>query len=301
MSIFHRPWNDESPPLLPYLALRAPPNFETSFDTYKRRRAVLNALATHQPEARGTIRRIAGCRGEGNCGSGACPPCNRRFRNRLLCEAIDTLNGHQHEILRFSMIPRNSRFEPRALCDLNLAAWTKSRHRALSRALPDGTLCIAGTDLSLNTFENATPHWCAHLYGFILLPKDWGIASKVRRNQLRATIADRCPLLGIDDRIGAEVPLKVSEWTWEKFQNTLLYAHKPTFYRRSRYSYTKRKTGKQSTNVVAQSLKAAELADASVVLDGSPLGSRLIMIGMRRRGGFADFKLHLERRTSRHA
>lgn len=85
---------------------------------------------------------------------------------------------------------------------------------------------IGGVDVSLNTWANADPHWCLHIYGFVVLPAGWGVANKRRRLALRAAIAKHCPLAEPVAGRPNERPLLVSTRTRFEFERKVLYGHK---------------------------------------------------------------------------
>lgn len=229
------------------------------------------------------------------CGSGACPVCNRAFRIRLAGE-VRRARPSAFEVLRISLIPASFRVESGGLADFDLRRWVLSRHRAIERALPPESLFAGGVDISLNTFENADPHWCFHVYGFVLLPLGWDAHDRSKVRRFRAELERRCPPVPNSDRIGAEKVLTVAAINSQNFDEAFLYSHKGDFYRRSRYAYTRRKTGKRSTNVTPQTLPRLARVELSLFLARFSLGSRLILIGFRRRGSrFDRFTLHRER------
>lgn len=273
-----------------------PPNFET-FESAKLARKQLVGWLHKQddPAATALATVLEGCRKTNRCGSGACPVCNRAFRIRLGGE-VKRVRPVAFEVLLISLIPESFRVESGGLADFDLRRWALSRHRAIERALPPESLFAGGVDVSLNTLENADPHWCFHLYGFVLLPLGWGVHNRSKVRRFRAELERRCPPVPKSHRVGAEKVLTVAAVDSQRFDDAVLYAHKGDFYRRSRYAYTKKKTGKRSTNVTPQTLPRSAKVELSLFLARFPLGSRLILVGFRRRGRRVDrFTLCRER------
>lgn len=273
-----------------------PPEFETFADAKTSRTQLIRRLAKlATPVSRALANQLAACRKESRCGSGACPVCNRAFRLRLASE-VQRVRPDAFEVIRISLIPESFRVEVFDLPAFDLHRWVSSRRRALQRALPSEALLVCGIDISLNTFENADPHWCFHLYGFVLLPKGWGVQNRSKLRRIRAELERRCPPVPKHSRIGAEKVLSVGALDSENFDGAVLYAHKGGFYRRSRYAYTREKTGKRSTNVRPQAVPRLAALELSIFLARYPLGSRLILIGFRRHGSrFDRFTLCRER------
>lgn len=157
-----------------------------------------------------------------------------------------------------------------------------------------------GIDISLNTWENSDPHWCFHIYGFIVLPEGWGVEKKRRRQLLRSDIAKHCPLLEPAEDGSNERPLLLKRRARSDFKRYLLYAYKSLFYRRSRYPYLKRNSPKISSNVRPQALPVNREIELALFLSRYRVGSRLLLAGIRRQGHDANFSLlrHATRQSS---
>jgi len=273
-----------------------PLEFETFEDAKAKRIQLIRRLAkSATPVSNALANELAACRKQSRCGSGACPVCNRAFRLRLASE-VQRVRPDAFEVIRISLIPASFRVEVYDLPAFDLLRWVSSRRRAFQRALPKEALFVGGVDISLNTFENGDPHWCFHLYGFVLLPKGWGVQNRSKMRRMRAELERRCPPVPKHRRIGAERVLTVGALDSENFDGAFLYAHKGGFYRRSRYAYTREKTGKRSTNAEPQAIPRLAALELSIFLARYRLGSRLILIGFRRHGSrFDRFTLCRER------
>jgi hypothetical protein len=195
------------------------------------------------------------------------------------------------EILSFSLIPETSRLEVGQLHQLDLKKWATSRQRSLVRALPPEAKVIAGIDISLNTFANGDPHWCLHLFGYIFLPADWGVHKRRKRDALRASIKAHCPIIARPPDNPGQKPLLVGKRSAAEMLEQLLYSHKSVFSWRSSYTYFRRETGKLSRNVADLPLRAGDQVELALLLDRFPIGSRLLLKGFRRHGGFGTFVL----------
>lgn len=276
--------------------INTPPEFESLKTAKARNEDLIRGLSRLEDSAALALSmKLQECTEGARCASHACSVCNRLFRRQLYREVLRTLPP-AFEVARLSLIPAAFRVEIGALAKLDLLKWVSSRHRALERALPAEALFVGGVDISYNTFENGGHHWSLHLYGFLLLPIGWGVSSRYRRGRLRAEIERRCPPIPKAARVGGERPMMLKPCSADVFVDNLLYAHKATFYGRSRYTYTRRTTGNRSTNVQPEEIPRPASLELSMFLDRSPLGSRLIIIGYRRRGRrFDRFTLCRER------
>lgn len=276
-----------------------PRGFET-YATAKDRRDILvsqlrRAANQSDPEL---AAKLESCSKSEPCQSNACPICLRRFRLRLYRSVNETLSDRAFEVARVSVIPADCRVELGELWATSLDRWVASRKRAIERALPPECAFIGGVDISLNNFENSDPHWCLHLYGFVIAPAGWGLHDRYRRRRLRAEFDRRCRPIPKADRVASERPLLMGPRSVEDFYGSLLYAHKADFYCRTRWIETKRKSNRRSSNSKAQKLPTRSCIEVAMFVDGFRLGSRLILVGIRRRGcrGRPDrFTLTLER------
>ncbi|MGB3417975.1 MAG: hypothetical protein WBA36_14980 [Mesorhizobium sp.] len=269
-----------------------PPGFETGEDAEKRCDKLLGQLE-QRPDLRGAKKlalTLRSCGKPAPCRSAACPRCNRAFRLRLYQQAQQIL-PRQGEILAISLIPKSSRIEVGQLQDFDFSTWVESRQRAISRALPEDAIFIGGVDISLNTWENSDAHWCFHLYGFIILPDGWGIEKRRRRQHLRAAIAQHCPSLKPVEDGPNERPLLLKQCTLADFRRGFLYAYKSQFYKRSRYMYQKRDSVTCSSNVHPQRLPITSEIDLALFLARYGVGTRLMLVGVRRQGHDATFRL----------
>ncbi|WP_157959721.1 hypothetical protein [Devosia submarina] len=260
-------------------AVPPPPDFESIEDAADHAAIIINALRRlASTEANSLADKLFACVDYQPCGSEACPVCVRSFRKRLHSGGVKAAPIGAG-FLAMSLIPATCRVEVGQLSAVDLKTWVTSRQRAIARALPAEAMFFGGVDISLNTFNNADPHWCKHLYGYVILPPAFDIFKRSVRDGIRSALKRHCPLHN-----GASRSLLLSARDRATFNAKLLYAYKARFYRRSQYGEVKWKTGKRSTNVDGQSLRSAEVAELALFLDRFPLGSRLILKGLRRRG-----------------
>jgi hypothetical protein len=256
-----------------------PPDFESIEEAADHAAIIMKALTRlASPEAISLADKLSGCVDYEPCGSEACPMCLRSLRKQFHSEGVKAAPIGAG-LLAMSLISATCRVEVGQLSAVNLKKWVTSRQRAIARALPAEAMFIGGLDISLNTFDNADPHWCLHLYGYVILPPAFDLSKRSVRDGIRSTLKRHCPLYN-----GAARSLLLSARDRATFEAKLLYAYKAKFYRRSQYGEVKWKTGKRSTNVDGQSLRSAEVAELALFLDRFPLGSRLMLKGLRRRG-----------------
>jgi hypothetical protein len=123
-------------------------------------------------------------------------------------------------------------------------------------------LVIGGLDISLNLTNNILQGWQLHLYLLIE-------GKKTRK--LKAAVKQAFPPEPTAKRPYRFRPVK-------QRAEAISYAHKAVFNRRSSYL----KNGKPRTRNLP--LKDAELCELCTFLDRFPLGSRLILRGVRRNG-----------------
>jgi len=267
-----------------------PPGFETEETSARRWQELIDRL----DDRRGSARRLANvlrrCGGPAPCGLEACPKCARDFRLRLHRQG-QAIVPPDAEFLVVSLIPRSNRVELDQLPAFDLATWARSRQRGLARALPVDSMFIGGIDISLNTWENADPHWCFHVYGFIVLLAGWGVENKRRRLALRSAIAEHNPLAEPVYGRPKERPLLMKRCVRTGFDDNLLYGYKSGFYLRSRYSYQKQSATTLSSNVVSHALPVERQVELAMFLSGYRTGSRLLLVGLRRQGIDAIFRL----------
>lgn len=288
--------NDRSYDRVERQSFATPPGFETEQVAEQRSAELIARLERRRTPGRKEdsmlLSTLRNCGASTPCGSAACPKCNRKFRLRLHRQ-VQEIVPRSAEILAISMIPRPGRVELDQLSAFDFKTWVTSRQRGLARALPEEALLISGADISLNTWENSDAHWCFHLYGLIVLPCGWGVERKRQRARLRKAIADHCPLLEPIEGGPNERPLLLKQFARADLGQGFLYGYKSQFYKRSRFAYQKRNTATRSSNATPQSLPIDREIDLVRFLGRHCVGSRLLLVGVRRQGDFANFQLTL--------
>lgn len=238
-----------------------PPDFETVSQARDRRDRQARQLArSPEPGAHDLASRIGSCRKGDRCGSGACQVCQRKER-KILIGAANAALRKDEPLLRLSWIPRGGVIPLGGLAAFDLRRFIASRLRALQRALP-GITVFGGVDVSLNTFENATPVWVVHLYLLI---------EAADTKPLRAAIRARCP-----GEPSAKRPFQFLKVSRAGRARVFSYALKAAFYKRSGFIDA---TGRVNTR--PQALPAGAAVEAALFLDCWPLQRRLILHRLR--------------------
>jgi hypothetical protein len=124
-------------------------------------------------------------------------------------------------------------------------------------------LVLGGVDVAYNTMNNQDGHWQAHLY-LLLFARD--------RRDLRDSIRARCP-----PEPTAMRPYEFAEVRPEDYPEVVSYAVKGEFYWRSSFTDVNGRTNGRGV-----SLKPEQAVEAALFLDQYPLGSRLLLKGIKR-------------------
>ena len=282
-------------PFLLYEEGSVPWKLETYDMSLKTKKLVAASLLRGDDKAKALGYRLLACDYGQPCGSQACMCCGRTFRVILHGKTMEALSGRSFKVVRVSLISADGQVMIGKLGSFDLKKWVATKRRALERALPEGAIFLGGADVSLNTLDNAKAHWQVHLYGFVLLHPSWNSGNRTNIRSLRSSIEQRCNPIPPFERVAGERPLQTSTMSIEDFQQNFLYCHKSWFYRRSRYTFLDHRSGKVSSNVRPEGLKGPEGAEAAMFLDRWKFGSRLVLVGARRRGLDDNFYIDIER------
>jgi hypothetical protein len=268
------------------MATKKPFRIETHRQVKDRRAKLIGRLERNgSPDALMLAERLSTCRIEAPCLSGACPVCMRRFRKTLLQEGQRVLS--RAGLIRVSWIPPRGLVPMGELANLDLARFSAAVLRALQRALPPNAIAIGGIDLSMNVVENRNPVWQLHAYAVVSLPADSSIsvadAIAALRTSLPVCAHAKRPL--VIDPIDADYCL----------DRLLSYSMKAQFYRRSSYQYIREKTGRPAWKTLPQALPSTAAVELALFLEQFSIGSRLLLVGVRRYGRGSKFMLRVSR------
>lgn len=250
-----------------------PHRFEAFATTKLNSTKLISLLSTGSETEKSLARRLARCRKEHPCGSGACPKCNRWFRIWLLRYGQQVIEGGGRQggepsarwtpyWSRASVIPRGMTAPEGQLHTIQLASKVKSVAKALSRSALVKSYVIGGADVSLNTTDNANHTWQVHLYLLITGEPTKALKKAVRR---------------------AFPPEPTAKRPYHHRQvysprGALTYAYKNAFTRRSTYLWEGLKYIKDVP------LTGDQQRELAVFLDQTSVGGRLILYGLRRNG-----------------
>lgn len=241
----------------PYL----PQGFEMQITAKRRRRLLAGQLARSAQVGAAELSAVLfACRRGHRCHSGACPTCQRKWRQAFLKE-VDAALTRQGTLLRISWIPCGGRVPVGDLAAFDLGKFVASRRKALERALP-GMVIYGGVDVSLNTTDNGGAIWQIHIYL---------VAESDDTPEIRESVLSHCP----------GEPTAARPFWFDVVADrskVLSYAVKAEIYRRSGYVD---KTGRR--NAKPQRLGAEHAVEASIYQHRWPPAQRLVLRGMRHR------------------
>ena len=183
------------------------------------------------------------------------------YRRRLVRQTAPIFAAREHWT-RASVIPAKLLKRLGELSEVDLPAIVSMVNKRLERSSLRNRIIIAGIDISLNTDNNEIIGWQLHLY--LLMEGE---------NTLRLREAVKA---AFPPEPTAPIPYDFSPL--RDPAKAITYLFKAIFYRRSRYL----KEGKPRTK--AEPIKGHELRELLLFLDKYPIGSRLILRGLRRDG-----------------
>ncbi|MGE0502083.1 MAG: hypothetical protein AB7I79_15145 [Rhizobiaceae bacterium] len=229
--------------------------------------------------------KLEGCRPQQRCGSGACDVCLRIYRLKHIGEGTRLL-GNCAEVRTVSATPHWGTAEVGELSTVDLGSRLEPYVRGLKRTVPSGTLIIGGADVSLNTFENADPHWCVHPY-FVIGATDRAIDWDAVRSYCRrhAPTAD-------SGRVFRPVRISRAPVPSGELSVVLGYALKSVFSWRSAYTDVRKKTGRPFRNSRDLPIPSNRGVELWLFLDRYRIADRVMLAGVRRHGDGANFVLH---------
>jgi hypothetical protein len=247
--------NERTPPVLP-------DNFEKYGEADKQRRHRIRVLQHGGSTHRQLAEKLGECRKGHRCDSGACPICVGRFRRWLYGESLPIFvsrpNWTRASIIGGGMsVPRGQ------LHTFDLRALRKRIAKRLERSSLRNRIVFLGIDVSLNLRDNVIVGWQLHIYLLV----EGQNTSRVQET-LKAVFRPEPT---------AKIPYRFSCVTDPG--SAITYAYKSSFVRHSQY---RTPDGKAQTR--NQDLKGGALRELLVFLHKYPIGSRLILRGLRRDG-----------------
>lgn len=269
-----------------------PAKFETMAQARHRRASKIRALRNAGGDDETALaEKLESCRPQQRCGSGACDVCLRSYRKRLTREGTKVLSQCS-EVRTVSATFNWGIAEVSELPSVDLRSRLEPYVRGLKRTVPSGTLIIGGADVSLNTFENADPHWCVHLYFVIGATDrtiDWdAVRSYCRRHAPRAD----------SGRVFRPVQISRAPVPSDELPPVLGYSLKSIFSWRSAYTDVRKKTGRPFRNSRDLPIPSNRRVELWLFLDRYRIADRVMLAGVRRYGDGANFVLHRQQVSS---
>jgi hypothetical protein len=239
-----------------------PDGFEALAEAQQRRRQRSRLLQRGNGADQHLGIKLANCRKGRRCGSEADPICIGKFRLWLYRQALPIFASRPHWT-RASIVTAGVLIRYGQLHSFNLHAFVKRIAKRLERSSLRNRIMFCGVDVSLNLRNNVIIGWQFHLYVLI---------------EGRSTTA-------LHEALKAAFPPEPTAKAPYKFrlaadpESAITYLYKSMFCRRSEYTAP---NGKRRTKI--QPLKGPELRELLVFLDRYPIGTRLILRGLRRDG-----------------
>jgi hypothetical protein len=239
-----------------------PDGFETRTEANKRSAHKIRILRAGNQHARRLAGKLAQCRKDNPCNSGACDVCLGLHRLWLYRESLSIFAARPNWTLA-SVIPAGFLIPLNELPNVNLSALASMIDKRLGRSSLRKRLAFVGIDISLNLQDNEILGWQIHLYMLI-----------EGENTLRLQEAIKA---AFPPEPTAKVPHRFDEVNDPS--NRITYLFKAIFKRRSRYTDA---NGQARTKSLP--LKNSDLRELLPFLDQYPIGARLILRGIRRNG-----------------
>lgn len=239
-----------------------PDGFETRTEANKRSAHKIRILRAGNQHARRLAGKLAQCRKDNPCNSGACDVCLGLYRLWLYRQSLPIFAARPNWTLA-SVIPAGFLIPFNELPNVNLSALASMIDKRLGRSSLRKRLAFVGIDISLNLQDNEIVGWQLHLY--ILIEGE---------NTLRLQEAIKA---AFPPEPTAKVPHKFAEVNDPS--NRITYLFKAIFKRRSRYTDA---NGQARTKSLP--LKGSDLRELLPFLDQHPIDARLILRGIRRNG-----------------
>jgi hypothetical protein len=239
-----------------------PEGFETLAAAKKRCVKKSRILPAGNQLAQQLAEKLAQCRKDNPCNSGACDVCVGLYRLRLYRQSL-AIFAARPNWTRASVIPAGFLKAFDGLPNVDLSALGSMIDKRLERSSLRNRLAFVGIDISLNLQDNNIIGWQFHLYMLI-----------EGKNTLRLQEAIKA---AFPPELTAPVPHDFDDVNDPS--NRITYLFKAIFKRRSRYTDA---NGHARTKSL--SLKGSDLRELLPFLDQHPIPARLILRGIRRNG-----------------
>lgn len=238
-----------------------PPGFESRAEARHRRDHYVRVLRLGGPAEQAVAEKLQNCAKSQPCGSDACPLCVGQFRLDLYRNSLPIFESRA-DWTRASVITSGLLVPYEKLGKIKLASVANTFSKRLERSSLKGRIILCGIDISLNFQEDVMLGWQPHLYLLIEGKNRLGL-----QELIKATFPPE---------LTAAIPYdfrSVSNWS-----KAATYLYKSTFQRRYRYT----QSGKTMT--AKPNVRGPELRILLPFLDRYPIGTRLILRGIRRNG-----------------
>lgn len=209
------------------------------------------------------------CDVDNTCGLEGCPSCRRVFRRRLVSE-INRLGVNDGVWTAVTYIPRKWRVRADDLCEVDLRKVVGKTLQAFRRQpVLRGLVIIGGIDISCEVHDNDVGYWQLHLH-VLVRTEDTAELELAFRSAFRPEPTARRPYTS-------------EACDPEDFFDVLTYAYKNVLERNSHYDEKRlRLDGAPRRNSRGFSLSRVQSRRLAEWLLLSPIGSRLILVGVRR-------------------
>jgi hypothetical protein len=238
-----------------------PKGFETIGEAKRRWAVKIRLLQGGNRHERRLAAKLVRCRKGQRCGSPACDLCVGQYRLDLFRQTAPIFCASPNWTCA-CIVPAGFLFPAGGLSNINLTAIAAMVEKRLERSSLSGRITIVGIDISLNIQNNEPGAWQLHLHG---------VVQGENTARLQEAIKAAFP----------PEPTAPAPYRFSAVHNSgeaITYLFKGSFNRRCRYS----KDGKARTRNLP--IKGPQLKELAVFLDRYAIGSRLILIGLRRDG-----------------
>ncbi|MRX49444.1 hypothetical protein GI374_03075 [Paracoccus sp. S-4012] len=222
------------------------------------------------PQAKQLAKNLSRCREDDPCGSLACRLCREQVQGEFI-EAAFRLWGEESFVTALTIISRNGIVEEGHLDGFDLNALVRRDRVRLKRLLPEGTEALGFVDVSLNTFDNANPHWCFHWHICVR-----GELGKAELRRLRSSYRH-------DESAGIYRAVRAEVIGTDELRSVAGYCVKGDFKRRSGFLATPRSGRNPYRDHREQSLSKREAVELALAMGNYEVLAPLMAISLKRK------------------